>query len=360
MSLPHGAADAGLWPQTHRHSKARVTRDTPADLPPRPDAPTVDSAPSIAHLAARALARIKDHVMWRVNGATARQRTAILAAGERINAIVNHARSQVQETQQQLAALSDDADHGPSLLESIQAQATTVRRFVDRLTVDIAQQSRTATLAVQSVERIAEVGAKMDGVARETRVVAFNAALEAVRLGEQGRPMQVIATELRRLNGEVQELNGIVTAMTADLRSVLPNVDEIAREIAIATQRFATQASTQSEHIATQSTALRQTVTDLLATGDSRLQVIVDAAYEALSQLQFQDPVQQDLELIETDLDKAIAFTEAFVGSGGDLEAAKPTLQGGLHRSHTRGLREEHIVVDDSGATVEAGEVLLF
>lgn len=320
----------------------------------------MDSNRDIAILAAKALSHFKAHVMRRVRDATARQRAGVLAAGDRINTIVNQARTQVEVTQGQLASLSDDNASGPSLLESIESHSNTVQRYVDRLSADVAEQTRTADQAVKHVEKIAELGAKMDNVARETKVVAFNAGLEAARLGSEGRPMQVIATELRRLNGQVEELNAVVTSLADDLRSVLPIVAQISREIHLNTQRFSHQAGEEFSQVASQSTALRETVTALLAAGDTRLQSIVDGAYDALSKLQFQDPVQQDLELIDQDLTQAAAFIHALVASGGDLAAAKSALAGGGSRSHTRGLRQEQIVVDDTGATVEAGEVLLF
>jgi|GEM_PF-1219327 len=316
----------------------------------------------LAQIAVNALDRVRSHVMWRVKGAAERSSEAVLAAGDRINRIVNDARSQVGEVQEQLGQLSEHESDGGSLIDLIDAHSKTVTGYVESLSRDIDAQTRTADKAVEQVQRIAEVGGRMDQVARETKIVAFNATLEAARLGDDGKPMLVIASEMRRLNEEVEELNGVVTELTAELRNVLPVVAELAREIHRDTRRFSDRVERQFSSVARQSQALRDSVGALLANGDARLNNVVDLAYDALSQLQFQDPVQQDLELIEVDLSKAIGFIEALISCGGDVAEMRsrfaPT--GEATRSHTRGLRQEQIVVDDDGATVEAGEVLLF
>ena len=94
------------------------------------------------------------------------------------------------------------------------------------------------------------------------------------------------------------------------------------------------------------------------AAGDRRLSSILEKAYAALSHLQFQDPVRQDLALFEGEVRAVTDNIRESVRTGEPCQ--KPPGDLAHRRRHNRGLAgEEHVVTDD-GDTITAGEVLLF
>jgi methyl-accepting chemotaxis protein len=65
----------------------------------------------------------------------------------------------------------------------------------------------------KEISRVMEI---IDTVADQTRLIAFNAALEAASAGESGRRFGVVATEIRRLADSVSESTGEIAQKVAE------------------------------------------------------------------------------------------------------------------------------------------------
>lgn len=121
-----------------------------------------------------------------------------------------------REAVQSVSKAFDESGHGLGLAASSEAL---LRQFVDEVV-------RVSRDSLRMVEQLADLSAKVDGIsssadaidglARETRFIAFNARIETHRAGEAGRTFKVVADEVKRLANAASSLSGdIRTNMAA-------------------------------------------------------------------------------------------------------------------------------------------------
>ncbi|WP_285835459.1 methyl-accepting chemotaxis protein [Sporosarcina sp. NCCP-2716] len=90
---------------------------------------------------------------------------------------------------------------------------------------DTAVKNRKAIKSLeQETETIRKVSASIRSISVQTNILALNAAIEAARAGEQGRGFQVVATEVRKLAGDVnaaiEKVNSHIDQMAAEVSKV--------------------------------------------------------------------------------------------------------------------------------------------
>ena len=265
-------------------------------------------------------ARVADHVQ---NLQSLSERET-LAIGRVLSTIVERAQCIITESEDELRR-SGEAVEGMTeqLLEQLETEATAQKAAVEKV----------FTIA----EGIGKSVEAIDDLRHSTEMLAINSKIEAARLGEQGRPFAVLAEQMRDLGESVRKTTESVNGAIESVREDLPLIAEHTNAMSTAMQSYI-------EDMQGHLQQLQGMDTDEDEQGNS-LDEIVELSNQALSHLQFQDPLVQQLASIERDVGEIPERV------GAALKGEQP--QEGVQRSDTNDTNS-----DDGPAA--SGDIMLF
>jgi methyl-accepting chemotaxis protein len=218
-----------------------------------------------------------------VDGVRSLTEREVLACGNVVSDIVSNARRLAAESESSLAA-------------SIARSEEINDRFVRDMQQDILAQTTAVHSVLDLARGIEDAVAAINDLTVSSRVLAINARIEAARLGEQGRGFAVIADNLSELSRVIRASSDKVSATIGAVRLGLQPVSEHATSMHHRTRRFV-------DDVADQVKFSSLHTDDGQSTGP--LASITELANQALSHLQFQDPMAQKLLSINRELELA-------------------------------------------------------
>jgi len=168
------------------------------------------------------------------------------------------------------------------------------------MTDDIAQHTRN----VQSI--LSEIG----GIAKQTNLLALNAAIEAARAGEAGRGFAVVADEVRDLSGRTTQFSQQIGAVMQTMQQAVHRTEQAIQRMAGQDMTFALESKLHVEEIIRTMEAqnrVRNSAIKRLAEETGEMTTLVN---QAITALQFQDMGTQAMQHIQ----RRIAALEGVVG----------------------------------------------
>jgi methyl-accepting chemotaxis protein len=171
-----------------------------------------------------------------------------------------------------------------------------LERFVDTQQADAQDGAAQRARVVAETQSVLNLLESVDGIARQTRMLSFNASIEAAHAGESGRGFAVIGDEIRKLASEVQELSSAVRervetltrTITEDLQLESEQREQSEHD---AVANIAKTLTALSDNLVTLVTHQRDTLSKVESENESIAQPVMDA----MGNIQFQDIVRQQL-----------------------------------------------------------------
>ncbi len=96
-----------------------------------------------------------------------------------------------------------------------------VMRKMDRINGDNQNNTREITALSAKTDEITKIMGLINNIADQTRLIAFNASIEAAGAGEKGRRFGVVASEIRRLADSVTESTDEIEARISEIREAV-------------------------------------------------------------------------------------------------------------------------------------------
>jgi methyl-accepting chemotaxis protein len=231
-----------------------------------------------------------------VEEAAALSENGVFRVGKALGALVDESRSQTSDLLAVLPKI-EGGNHGDqdSIREAIERQTATVTAFIRELLSRADGQNQLAEQAAQLSKSIATLARDVSGIAMNARLLSLNATIECNRLGESGRAMTVVASEIRQVSGSVGKANSDIADLAAQLSALLPNVARLSRELGETSGKF--QEAFQRSQSSTQASfsELMALVKETVGRSQARAERMTIEAQGALSALNFQDPMVQSL-----------------------------------------------------------------
>ncbi|MBL8451632.1 MAG: chemotaxis protein [Zoogloea sp.] len=199
-----------------------------------------------------------------------------------------------------MSLASDDADgdgdEGMRLDEFVAQTSGVMQRVVDSVIMN----SKLGMELVELTDRISKrardvesILTEISGIAKQTNLLALNAAIEAARAGEAGRGFAVVADEVRDLSTRTSQCSQQIAVVMQGMREGVKGTEEAIEKLASTDMNFALESKQQVEQVLISMEGLNRQRGDAIGRLAEHAQVMDAEVNRAVTALQFQDLVSQ-------------------------------------------------------------------
>jgi DNA-binding ferritin-like protein len=217
----------------------------------------------------------------------------VIGAGNALSSIVDCAREQAGSLEVVASKVGGGGDSG--IGGAIRAQASAMGDFTESLVARAHRQRETTRKAAGMSQDIQSLARQLQQIAIQARVLSLNAKIECAHLGVHGAALSAVASEMEAVTNAVKRANDDIARLAASLTKSLPELSANAEELAESSQSFATSFSSQSQATEDAFSSLMDAVRESTSVSHKGIEQILRLSRDALSSLQFQDPVAQNL-----------------------------------------------------------------
>ena len=296
----------------------------------------------------QAISAFRDKLIKRVRRVNETTALEVTEAARYLNTVVEVARNYVQSSQKVLGRLHVQGED--NLAQLLMTQSKFLRRHAREMSERAALQDERARQAAAAAKSIADLAASIERLAGEARLLAVNARIESSRLGAQSAGFEVLASEMQRLSDEVATTNERVGELANRLGQDLPWIAQHARDFRKEMEGFSSTATMQLDDTERAVGELRAQLKAASSGNGMIMEDILRASAGALSHLQFQDVVAQELRQLDGAAREAQIEALSRLGADSEIVSEVPDAE----------YTTVGEAIDSQPPVADSGEVMLF
>ncbi|MET0386535.1 MAG: methyl-accepting chemotaxis protein [Polyangiales bacterium] len=274
----------GNWNADHGSREARVRA---------PDSPA-QRLRKLGHI----FTDLRQQLVARIRAVNDTTSDEVRRAAQSLQHVVDCARNYASENQHTLTRMQDLSTDNIGML--LNRRSELLRTHAGDMSGRALAQDERARNAALTAKSIAELAISIERLAGETRLLAINARIESSRLGARSSGFSVLAAEMKRLSDEVAKTNERVSDLAGLLGQALPWIAQHARDVRQVMEEFSHTAETYLEETDRGVKSLGDQMRSASFASNTVIEELMRASQNALSHLQFQDVVAQDLRRLDT------------------------------------------------------------
>ncbi len=298
----------------------------------------------VAEVQTNQIAEIGRELSERINrslmDARVKTEDAVIAVCDQVARLVEIARLGNSEAQGTLRAIvggpvsmSQEREEA-SISQVIQTQAESVNRFVDQTRLFFHQQIESANAAVASCREMQHSVAQVVKLVFSSEILAYNIQIESARLGDQGRAFSVLGDEMVRFSSQVRDSNVAIQNSLDQVNKTMLGFQQESLNMDSRLEDFAETLHKRMSDVEHRTVSLTDSLHVALDGITGRNREIIECSQTALSELQFQDPLAQNLMRTELDVNRLRMLIETGSCHEADNDTFSPII--GLGEMHDR------------------------